>query len=325
MLQHQWDEKHICTICGIASYSRHVQHRTSECPGVRVLAYGEKWPEGLATQTQIKRDHNRRLAHNQPAIVAYVISDPPYYRYLYSIAESLPKREISSEQKAALERGRITQKTCKLCHTITPHRLSSQRVCYECSEALRFYQEAEWARSLMKKPTRTWCILDTETTSLEGEAIEIAIIDKKGKSLFHSLIKPFGPIDPEAQYIHGITDEELATAPTFTEIYEQIATIITNRTVVIYNRNFDTGILAGDCHRAGKPNLFEKAKKVTCAMKAYSKYVGEWSDYWHNYKWQQLPYGGHRALSDCLGTLRVIQEMAATPTLEEDINERKKA
>lgn len=49
-----------------------------------------------------------------------------------------------------------------------------------------------------------------------------------------------------------------------------------------------------------------------CAMLEYSTFVGDWHDYYRNYRYQPLG-GGHRAVGDCRACLEVLQRMAATP------------
>lgn len=45
-------------------------------------------------------------------------------------------------------------------------------------------------------------------------------------------------------------------------------------------------------------------------MEWYAQWIGDWSDYWGNYRWQPL-FGGHRALDDCLAALDYLKAMAA--------------
>ncbi|EDN4837782.1 hypothetical protein B1Q65_004405, partial [Salmonella enterica subsp. enterica serovar Ituri] len=53
-------------------------------------------------------------------------------------------------------------------------------------------------------------ILDTETTDLYGEVIELAIINNEGSVLFNHKIKPKGEkITPTAEAIHHISMEIL--------------------------------------------------------------------------------------------------------------------
>lgn len=65
---------------------------------------------------------------------------------------------------------------------------------------------------------------DTETTGQDrnAEVCEIAIVDEHENVLFESLVKPSKPIPQAATKIHGITNEMVANAPTFAEIWHQI-------------------------------------------------------------------------------------------------------
>lgn len=154
----------------------------------------------------------------------------------------------------------------------------------------------------------TVVILDTETTDLNGEIIEIAIINTEGETLLNKRIKPqTNYMHPKAIATHGITLKVLESEPEFKEVYPEIQSITKDKHVVIYNADFDTSRLQHDCQLSElEPFQF----KVSCAMLIYSQFVGDWNDYHGNYRWQRLPSGDHSALGDCLATLRVLNKMA---------------
>jgi hypothetical protein len=62
------------------------------------------------------------------------------------------------------------------------------------------------------------------------------------------------------------------------------------------------------------PKEFRKADDMQftmqCAMDEYSHFIGEWSDYYNDYKWQKLPRATHNVIEDCLAVLKIIKEMA---------------
>lgn len=169
-------------------------------------------------------------------------------------------------------------------------------------------EASEWARGVLADPAAV--ILDTETTGLYGEIVEISIITVAGETLLDTLIKPKETIPADATAIHGIGNETVKNAPAFAEAYPEIKRIVEAASrVIIYNASFDTGILAGDCHRHELPRLKFKSD---CAMKWYAAWYGDYSTFHGSFRWQKLT-GGHRALGDCLACLERIKTMAQSP------------
>src|SRR5258708_23836436 len=90
-------------------------------------------------------------------------------------------------------------------------------------------------------------VLDLETTGKDPHrftgACEVTILDTDGAPLLNSLINPGFHMPLEAKLIHGIDDQMVADPPTFREIRPEIARLIDNRVVVIYNAGFDGWLL----------------------------------------------------------------------------------
>lgn len=172
-----------------------------------------------------------------------------------------------------------------------------------------------WSRRLLE--ASSFVILDTETSGLTPgyhEIVQIAVIDHAGHPLLDTYVQPQYPErltertnGRSASDINGITPDMLTTAPAWPQVAAQLWPLLAGKTTVIYNAEYDLSMIVGDCERAALevPNITPK-----CAMRAYAKFYGDWSDYWGNFRWQPLN-GGHTALSDCLATLARIQSMAA--------------
>lgn len=165
-------------------------------------------------------------------------------------------------------------------------------------------------------------ILDTETTGLDhlAEACEISIINGCGDVLLDTLIKPTCRIPDRATAIHGITNEMVANAPTFAELHKNIEEIINSAPLGVYNFDYDSRILrqcAGFCN----VDLIVPAAGF-CVMNMYAELLGDWNDYYNNWRWVKLTEaasrtgyvsnGGkaHRALEDCFMTLHVLKYMS---------------
>jgi len=235
--------------------------------------------------------------------------------YAYNPSEAKLKNVMSDAQKQAVEKAAyMAQKVLVSCTTcgrdvaiVTRKQSESEAyqnyTCFICDDR----QEAKaWAQNVLDNPNQ-YVILDTETTDLDGEIIEIAIIDLLGNILLNQRIKPLGAMSKGAQAVHGISLEMLASEPLFVDVYPRIAELIQDKTVLIYNKSFDTARLSGDCKRHGLDILSFKSE---CVMLMYSQFYGDWSEYWGNYKRQPLD-GGHSALSDCRATRDILKIMAS--------------
>jgi DNA polymerase-3 subunit epsilon len=167
----------------------------------------------------------------------------------------------------------------------------------------------QWARSLLER--NDWVVLDTETTGLSynDEIVQIAILASDGSVLLDSLVRPIIPINPEATNIHGITNEKVADAPPFSEIYEKIKSILSGKSIVIYNAAFDIRLLQQTMRKYQLPRLKFEEELIECAMLYYAAWRGEiWAN--GSYKWQKLQGGDHSAVGDCRATLELIKRMA---------------
>jgi DNA polymerase III epsilon subunit-like protein len=181
-----------------------------------------------------------------------------------------------------------------------------------------------WARQVIG--SEEVLILDTETTGLEAhdEVIQIGMIDLDGNVLLDILVRPTVPIAPEARSVHCITDQALADAPYFSDLYDAIAELLSNRSVLTYNADFDSRLLGQTCAKYGLP-VFEVAE-WNCVMERYASFWGERSKS-GQYKPQSLSTacaqqgvdtdGHHEAVKDCLLTLELIKAMAVADE-EED-------
>ena len=67
-------------------------------------------------------------------------------------------------------------------------------------------------------------VIDTETTSIEGEVIEIASVDIVNGEICNPIsdfVRPSEPISFEAMAIHHITEEMVADAPPIADVIDK--------------------------------------------------------------------------------------------------------
>lgn len=314
-----------CAVCG-GVWKRPPEWRP--CPKVMMYKWG-KWPEHLLTKKQMG-DAGFQTGGQLPAPAGgcYREKSPGGIMYLYDRGQGVPKKVLSDEQKAKNKAAMDAAKLCPRCkvgsrvwtHYEPRYRKGRQQgywsehgwwpYCQTCQSEIDDIERCKSVAAEFKRWMDADClILDTETSSLEGEIIEIAVIDSKGNVLLNQRLNPKYPneiLTSGAYRIHGIHPRDLGLCPTFHELYPQLWPLLEGRLVVIFNKSFDVGMLQGDCWRWKLPKLKFKAE---CAMLEYSRYVGDWLDYHGDYRWQRLDGGDHSALGDCRAVLSMMREI----------------
>ncbi|MEU0743976.1 3'-5' exonuclease [Streptomyces sp. NPDC006134] len=208
------------------------------------------------------------------------------------------------------------------------------------AEARAAEERERWAAAALVDPDVL--VLDTETTGLDEDAriVELAVLNSRGEVLLDTLLNPGVPVPDDAAAIHGITTEALVGAPTFSDVLVQLTGLLDGKRCLIYNKWFDVGRLqheltlhyldraareaAEEAVRTGtvpedlRERAVAEARKQAAAwldvmqfedvMIPYSDWVGDWSEYHGNNRWQPLD-GGHRAAGDCRAVLRCLRSM----------------
>lgn len=101
----------------------------------------------------------------------------------------------------------------------------------------------------------SFAVIDFETTGTnpeEDRVLEIGVVGfDGGRVTFREglLINPGIPVPEESRAVHGITDEELAGAPSFAEAFPRILELLRGRLPIAYNAAFDRGFLHSEFAR----------------------------------------------------------------------------
>jgi DNA polymerase-3 subunit epsilon len=325
-----------------------------KCPGVKVYQYTAiPWNE-LATSTMLKRQKLKLANVAQPDGCYFRLKGKEYIA-LYKIEEAQPRRTPTEAQREAIQKMRDGLKrkyTCERCGFYDDShgqlrgkhyrhlRISTikvggeeKRYCGECREYLIWVHDrhviehnmAVWLAEDSEAPP--FLVLDTETVGLpdhpDFQVVEIAAVDRAGTVVFHSLVKPDVPMPSAASQVNGLTDDDLADAPPFAEIWPQLAELLGNYALWCYNAAFDQAALLRSAKRFGLeiPERLKSAERWNCVMEEFARYYGEYSTYWGRDKYKDLytacrvlgVQGSdyHRATGDALNTLGVMQALAA--------------
>lgn len=146
---------------------------------------------------------------------------------------------------------------------------------------------------------------DTETTGIDGEKdriIEIAAYDPINNQTFVQLVNPGRPIPPEATAIHHITDEQVASAPSFAEVGAAFIEFCQGDSVLIAHNNdgFDIHFLR---HEFKRHQLEMPSWKFIDTLKWARRYRPDLPR--HSLQFLREMYGippnnAHRALDDVI-------------------------
>lgn len=102
-------------------------------------------------------------------------------------------------------------------------------------------------------------VVDTETTGVEvaqgHRVIEIGCVEMRARrptgNTFHHYLNPKRDIDDGAAEVHGITLDQLADKPEFSEVARELLEFIKGAELIIHNAPFDVGFLNNEFKLAG--------------------------------------------------------------------------
>ena len=104
-----------------------------------------------------------------------------------------------------------------------------------------------------------FAFLDLETTGLSpwfGDRIcEVGIVITEGrriKGTYQTLVNPERPLSPGAASVNGLSEAELASAPSFAELASHIEEQIKDAVVICHNSKFDLQFLDSEYRRIGR-------------------------------------------------------------------------
>lgn len=159
-----------------------------------------------------------------------------------------------------------------------------------------------------------YVVLDTETTgkSNTDQIVEIAIITVKDGEItdeYSTMVKPTVTMSPMARAVNGITDAELADAPSINDVLPDIIDRIEGKIIVGHNVTFDLRFLARALRQYGCTMQLSYVDTATLSRRCYKNV---------SHKLQDLaaqlgidPGQGHRALDDTRTTKALYDKCTA--------------
>lgn len=175
----------------------------------------------------------------------------------------------------------------------------------------------------MLKEHETYAVVDLEATGtgVTAKIIQVGVVIIAGGQVvetYETDVNPHEPLDQHIKDLTGLSDEQLAQAPTFSQVAGRIYDLIKNRTFVAHNVQFDANLLAEHLFWEGYELLTPRIDTVELAQVCFptlDKYSLS-----HLAEELELPLKtAHRALDDALATAQLLltikEKVAGLPKL----------
>lgn len=156
-------------------------------------------------------------------------------------------------------------------------------------------------------------VLDLEMTGLDtarDRVCEVAVVRREGERIveFQSLVRPPVPMGRSARRVHGLSDADVADAPDFRDIADEVFAILDGAAVVAHNVHFDLLYLARELAEAGR--ALPSGPIVDTLLMSRRLFAFRKNDLTSAAAALEVPQeGAHRALVDARTTLRVYDRM----------------
>lgn len=176
----------------------------------------------------------------------------------------------------------------------------------------------------LKKPI---AFIDLETTGINvttDRIVELSVlkISPNGKEEWMTTrVNPEMPIPPKTTAIHGITDEDIANAPTFKEVGKKVAAFLEGCDLAGYNAiKFDIPVLAEEFLRVNIDFNFRKRRYVDVQVIFHKKEQRTLAAAYLFYCRKELE-GAHGSKADTAATFEVLKSQLDRYTdLENDVD-----
>ena len=170
-----------------------------------------------------------------------------------------------------------------------------------------------------------YAVFDCETTGIDPERDEIvsfAVVrlnaDGDEVARLTTLVRPSQPIPPEVTAVHGISDADVASAPTFAELALELLVLLDGAVFVAHNAGFDLSMLKHDLAVVG---VKYRPPAVACTLEAFR--LLEPLAPAHNLEAlcgrYEIELDAHNALGDALATAALLRLVLAAGLAPETV------
>lgn len=168
-------------------------------------------------------------------------------------------------------------------------------------------------KNLTEFPT-SFTVIDIETTglsSINDEIIELSaikVVNNEVVDKFSGLVKPKARISRFITSLTGITNEMVQNQPDITEVLPVFISFVADDCVLGHNVNFDINFIYDNLKKYFNKEFNNNYVDTMRLAKKYCKFPSHSLAYLAG-KFEISTQGHHRALNDCMMTLRIYEEI----------------
>jgi len=175
----------------------------------------------------------------------------------------------------------------------------------------------------LKNPLLFFDIESTGLNVASDRIVEISalkVLPNGDQEIKTRRINPTIPMSPEAQKIHGISNEDVADCPTFKEIAKSLANWMSGCDFAGYNAiKFDIPLLAEEFLRAGVDFDFRK-RKILDVQNIFHKMEQRTLSAAYQFYCNKNLENAHSAEADTIATFEILEaQLDKYPILENDV------
>jgi exodeoxyribonuclease X len=164
----------------------------------------------------------------------------------------------------------------------------------------------------------SYVVIDVEGNGQQPpDLVELAAVRIEGGVIGEPvswLVRPLAPITPFVRRIHGISNEQVADAPVFGDIKDEVLKVLVDAAVVGHNVYVDLGVLERELGDWERPEVFDTLKLARRLLPEADGYkLGALVDAFKLAEGLPDELVPHRATYDALVTARLFVRLATLP------------
>ncbi|HUK73404.1 MAG TPA: 3'-5' exonuclease [Streptosporangiaceae bacterium] len=166
--------------------------------------------------------------------------------------------------------------------------------------------------------SRRYIVIDVEGNGQQPpDLVELATVPIVGGVIEEPsswLVRPELPIAPLARKIHGITNEDVAAAPAFADVRDEVLRALNGAVLVAHNAHLDVGVLRRELGDWASPEVLDTLKLSRRLLPGRPSYrLGSLAGEFKLADGLPDDLRPHRAMYDVLVTARLFVRLATPP------------